>query len=111
MRAGAMRMITLFPGCPLLSFALLVLGEIPIPFAEEVLGWQFGEFGSITRGKSLANLIEPVIAAGFGSVAAVSLWFACRYGAITTARQANIVVASGLAAVVVLYFAMPLLPE
>ncbi len=112
MRAGVFRVLALFPGCPLLALALLVLGEFPIPFAEETLGWQFGEFGSLTQGKSLTNgFIEPVIAAAFGGVAAGSLWLACRRGAITTARGANLGVVSGLVAVVSLYFAMPLLPE
>lgn len=112
MRAGTSRILALFPGCPILALVLLILGECPVPFAEELLGWQFGEFGSLTEGKSLSNaFIEPVIAAVLGAVLAVSLRFGCRRGVIHSNAAANLAVAAGLAIVVALYFAMPLLPE
>jgi len=112
MRTGIGRILALFPGCPLLALTLLVLGELPIPFTEDLLGWRFGEFSSLTQGKSLSNaFLETVIAAAMGAVLAFLLHFACRHHIIKTNRGANLGVLSGLAMAVVLYFAMPLLPE
>ena len=112
MHAGRSRILALFPGCPLLALALLILGELPIPYTEQMLGWKFGEFSSLTQGKSISNaFIELVIATALGGVLAICLRLACRHGVIHTGRGANLGVASGLAVVVALYFAMPLLPE
>ena len=108
---GIPRTLLLLPGCPLLSLMLLIGGEWRIPFAEEFLGWRSGELSSLSQGKSLGNVIEPVIAAGLGLVFVIVLRIACQSGVVKTKRGANIGVAIGLLAVVALYFAMPTLTE
>lgn len=110
MHPGAPRTVALLAGCPLLALTLLVLGEYPFPFTEELLGWESGKFSSLTQGKSLSNaFLECLIATAMGVVSAFLLSFLCRRGAIRAAGGANFVVASVLALVVTLYFAMPLL--
>lgn len=105
-----MRYFLLFPGLPIFSFSLLLLGGIAFPIEFEVLGRRIYELESLTvsGGKSLANIVEIFAAMFLGFVACLML---------KTNRPKSLfvnkwrVVWLSYLVVTVVYFLMPALPE
>jgi hypothetical protein len=106
----SMKYILLFPGLAIFSFNLLVLGKVGFSAEYEFFGRRLHELESLTfsAGKSLTNLSEIYIAIFVGLAACGMLHF--KWPKKIAFKQWRVVGLSYLL-VVIVYFAMPALPE